>query len=408
MRSVLALCIAFLALPAGAEDLRPLTGTAIPPEGADLPGGAMLGVEARGPLGALLAEDWQDGGPMVAFLLEIPAGVAAQVSLVLIGGDGAALQRWTVGPLAVPAGQGAVDLGDLALLPDEPLSFAMHLDCGGRSVVAGLAPGAPEQEIRLEIDGTRVTLTAAEAAEGARYVAAESGLWFWTRGGEATLGIDGSETLCTPPPAATYAVRGVGWDMVLTGSQSGMRGGASYVLTQEDSVTEGRLAPPVWAEGAVRLGPLDPGGALVRLTSVLCEAGQRDYPERVEITMGDETLVGCGGDPLPALEGAEWQVEDIGGAGIIDGAHVTLTFNAEGRAFGSGGCNRWSGGYTADGKALTFGPAVATRMACAEALMTLEQAFLTALTQVAGYSIDDTGALVLTDATGGALVTARR
>jgi heat shock protein HslJ len=126
------------------------------------------------------------------------------------------------------------------------------------------------------------------------------------------------------------------------------------------------------------------------------------------MTMGDEVLVGCGGDPLPGLQGAEWRVEDIGGGGIIDSAHVTLTFGADGRAFGAGGCNRWTGGYTTEGDALTFGPAAVTRMACPEALMNLEQAFLTALTQVATYRIDDSGALLLASADGTVVLTARR
>jgi hypothetical protein len=44
----------------------------------------------------------------------------------------------------------------------------------------------------------------------------------------------------------------------------------------------------------------------------------------VEVTLGGETLGGCGGDPLDLLAGPEWVVEDIGGRGIIDASRVTL------------------------------------------------------------------------------------
>ena len=62
-------------------------------------------------------------------------------------------------------------------------------------------------------------------------------------------------------------------------------------------------------------------------------------------------------------------------------------FDAEGKVAGSAGCNSYSAAYTAEMGLLSIGPAVATRMACAEpdAIMDQESAYLMALEQVVYY-----------------------
>lgn len=105
---------------------------------------------------------------------------------------------------------------------------------------------------------------------------------------------------------------------------------------------------------------------------------------------------------------AEWRVEDIAARGIPDGAEITIDFAADGRIAGRGGCNRYNGAYRLQGTALTIGPLAMTRMACVPALMEVEQRFASALAQVGAARIDDSGALILSDATGAAVITARR
>lgn len=105
----------------------------------------------------------------------------------------------------------------------------------------------------------------------------------------------------------------------------------------------------------------------------------------------------------------EWQVEDIGGGGIIDSSHVTLDFSEAGRIAGSGGCNRYTAALAEDGGGLTIGPAAATRMACPEALMNQEQRFFDALSSVERYERDGTGALLLFASDGaGPVIVARQ
>jgi heat shock protein HslJ len=90
------------------------------------------------------------------------------------------------------------------------------------------------------------------------------------------------------------------------------------------------------------------------------------------------------------LEGVEWAL--VGGSGqtlLIDGGH----------AAGSGGCNRFAGGYALAGERLTFQPLALTRMACAPETMQAESDYLAALTRTAHTSLAD-GELVLFDAAG--------
>lgn len=79
------------------------------------------------------------------------------------------------------------------------------------------------------------------------------------------------------------------------------------------------------------------------------------------------------------LVGKEWLLEDLQGAGVIDNVQSTLTFGAEGRLSGFGGCNRYSGNYRLTGTQLNIGTLVATRRGCAPALLNQEAKFLTAL-----------------------------
>ncbi|MBP0462528.1 META domain-containing protein [Roseomonas sp. PWR1] len=101
--------------------------------------------------------------------------------------------------------------------------------------------------------------------------------------------------------------------------------------------------------------------------------------------------------------GAPWTVEEIAGRGVDDRPPVELVLLPEGRAGGTGGCNRFTGGYTLDGAALRFGALAATRMACAPALMEREQRFFAAMAEVRAWRIEH-GRLLLTDAGGGVVL----
>jgi heat shock protein HslJ len=96
---------------------------------------------------------------------------------------------------------------------------------------------------------------------------------------------------------------------------------------------------------------------------------------------------GLGGEL--ALEGVTWQVSEARtGAGALAPAGVTATFELQdGQITGSGGCNRFFGGYTVDGSSLTIEQLGSTMMMCDDATMAFEQAFLAGLGEVAEYAV---------------------
>lgn len=104
-----------------------------------------------------------------------------------------------------------------------------------------------------------------------------------------------------------------------------------------------------------------------------------------------------------ALVGHSWVAEDIGGRGVVDRLRTEITFSAEGRAYGSGGCNRFTGGYELDGATLRLGHMASTQMACVPAAMDQERRFHEALAAVTGWRLDGS-ILHLTGAAGATLI----
>lgn len=94
------------------------------------------------------------------------------------------------------------------------------------------------------------------------------------------------------------------------------------------------------------------------------------------------------------LAGTGWVLEELGGANLVD-VEPTLAFGGDGTVSGSAGCNTFSGTYALDGAILSFGPLATTKIACADPTMFVESAFLAAMADVTGWSLDSAGRLVL-------------
>jgi heat shock protein HslJ len=73
---------------------------------------------------------------------------------------------------------------------------------------------------------------------------------------------------------------------------------------------------------------------------------------------------------------------------------VTAEFAGD-RVFGSGGCNRFMGGFQSQGEQLSIDPLASTFMACDNAVMTQETLYLSALQAAQRYEIDDDGYLAI-------------
>lgn len=97
----------------------------------------------------------------------------------------------------------------------------------------------------------------------------------------------------------------------------------------------------------------------------------------------------------------KWLAESIRRRGVIDNLQTVLEIAADGRASGSGGCNRFSGKADISGERISFSPLASTRMACAPAIMDQETKFLGALNDARKWRIDGPrGKLFLLDAQG--------
>jgi heat shock protein HslJ len=104
-------------------------------------------------------------------------------------------------------------------------------------------------------------------------------------------------------------------------------------------------------------------------------------------------LAGCVGEkksaPSVKIEDRDWDVVQVGemqNPQSNGGRPATLRFDTQAqRAAGNSGCNRYSATYRLSGDSLSFGPAISTRMACAEG-MDLETAWLGALAKIVTWS----------------------
>jgi heat shock protein HslJ len=120
------------------------------------------------------------------------------------------------------------------------------------------------------------------------------------------------------------------------------------------------------------------------------------------MALGLLTVVACGPKPpaserppavsTGSLDNREWALVGLGevaaplGAG---GRPATIQFDpTTRRAAGFAGCNRYSAGYAVAGDSLTFGPALSTKMACADG-DELERGYLAMLPAIRRYALSD-------------------
>lgn len=113
-------------------------------------------------------------------------------------------------------------------------------------------------------------------------------------------------------------------------------------------------------------------------------------------------------DEMPTanpLAGTHWSLELNHGAPVMQDTAITLSFDADGQAGGSGGCNSYGGGYTVDGNWLQFSDITSTLMAClSDEVMQQEADYFATLSQVTGYRRIGPDRLVLDLSDSGALV----
>ena len=131
----------------------------------------------------------------------------------------------------------------------------------------------------------------------------------------------------------------------------------------------------------------------------------------LEIKMDSGSMIFAPSAPA-GLPGTSWGVISYNNGreavvSLLTGTDISLIFGTDGQVSGNAGCNTYSGGYQAGGKALKVGPLARTRMFCdtPAGVMEQEQQYLAALQNAAAFEIaGDT--LTIRDASGAMQVVA--
>jgi len=131
---------------------------------------------------------------------------------------------------------------------------------------------------------------------------------------------------------------------------------------------------------------------------------QRPVGRALALTLlGLTALAACGSDDddggggTATVAGTTWTLTELDGDSLPDGVTVDLTFDGE-RIAGSSGCNQYTTAAAFDDGEVTIDPVIAgTMMACEPPASDVESAYLALLSEVAGYSVEDS-TLTLVDA----------
>lgn len=117
----------------------------------------------------------------------------------------------------------------------------------------------------------------------------------------------------------------------------------------------------------------------VDITHAPCNDGMsdREYADRVIVTVGRKTVRGCGGDPITSaadLAGSSWSIAAIDGRAVQLDRPTSVRFT-DNRIEGRAGCNRFGGSYRLTRNMLATAQIISTKMACPGAGMATENRF---------------------------------
>lgn len=116
----------------------------------------------------------------------------------------------------------------------------------------------------------------------------------------------------------------------------------------------------------------------------------------------ERTISVVNAPPVDPLRGTNWTLSTINGQPAISEAVSLLIFGTSNDLNGSGGCNTFSGRYTANAGSITISDFQASRVACPNppGIEAQEQAFFNALRQAASYEMPDNSTLIIRNAAG--------
>ncbi len=225
---------------------------------------------------------------------------------------------------------------------------------------------------------------------------------------------------CASPAGSTTALPGTKWELVTLSGAAPVQGTSLTLFFGNDGQAGGDAGCNTYGGSYTVKGSSLTFGPMMS-TMMACEPAIMDQEQAYlkalgetksyEATAGKLTLKDGSGKELaafapfkPSALAGEWDAMAINNGkeavvSVVNGTTVTAIFSADGKLSGNAGCNTFNGTYTTDGDKITIGPLATTRMACEQAVMDQETAYLNALANAATYSLGK-GTLELRDASG--------
>lgn len=271
--------------------------------------------------------------------------------------------------------------------PQQPMQDAVFI-CGASILETRFYA----DEMTLTVDDQTWTLEQTRSASGARFVGSD--IEFWNKGPLAYWSADGVDyptCLLLADDGDFYQAVGQepGWQLTVSGTH------ALLITNYGQSEV---FFPQVAQQNGLLRAESGEDQLTVQIKEQICHDSMSGmpHPDTVMVTLNQQSLAGCGGDPSALLIGGKWQVVQIDEQTIDPDAGIYLVFDDAGRVYGSGGCNRFHGRYQLT-EGLGFGPIAATMMACDESTMHTEQLFLRQLEHTIRHQFTEQGLELIDD-----------
>lgn len=184
-----------------------------------------------------------------------------------------------------------------------------------------------------------------------------------------------------PPPEAPYHGHGKAsaWHLIIDDRN------VTFIPVGGQPVVQPKPQVIVGIAGEIyRAGRID-----VNLVHGPCQIGDRNFADRVQVSVDGKRHEGCGGEftygpapsALPPLEGRSWRVVRINGRATPASGNYSLSFGSDGRLGARFGCNSIGGSFTRSGVIVTASNVIGTQMACSEPADSFESDGLKVLMQ---------------------------
>jgi heat shock protein HslJ len=119
------------------------------------------------------------------------------------------------------------------------------------------------------------------------------------------------------------------------------------------------------------------------------------YPAVVLFSAEGKSWKGCGGNPLALLTGKTWRIIAMNDKALQESTSIWLTIRPTGDVNGSTGCFRFRSTLMANGEGIRFKPMNTTWPSCIPASMHQAYQFITKLSNVRRFDLDENGTLSL-------------